>query len=152
MQSIIHMQDSSVLPVTSYPCHYNHIEGMIDKSTSGENLWDLIHVICVCSNNTGEKTMNIFTEHTRQQNVTYMEHLWFAVGIALRLANSVIAFTLHGIFPFIDIKKELDLEATAGFINAKNNWIENKKQVRHFKPVKRPVSLRLYIRNAQSEN
>jgi len=96
--------------------------------------------------------MNIFTEHTRQQNVTYMEHLCFAVGIALRLANSVIAFTLHGIFPFIDIKKELDLEATAGFINAKNNWIENKKQVRHFKPVKRPVSLRLYIRNAQSEN
>ena len=57
--------------------------------------------------------MNIFTEHTQQQGVTYMEHMFFAIGIAIRLANSVIAFILHGIFPFIDIKRELDLEATA---------------------------------------
>jgi len=73
--------------------------------------------------------MNIFTQHTRQQGVTYLEHLIFAVGIAIRLANSVIAFALHGIFPFIDIRKELDLEATARFIHAKNNWIEDKKLV-----------------------
>ena len=72
--------------------------------------------------------MNIFTKHTRQQGVTYFEHLFFAIGIAIRLANTVIAFALHGIFPFIDIKKELDLEATARFINARNNWIEDKKQ------------------------
>lgn len=72
--------------------------------------------------------MNLFTKHTRQQGVTYLEHMIFAVGIAARLANSVIAFTLHGIFPFIDIKKELDLEATARFIKAKNNWIENQKR------------------------
>ena len=79
--------------------------------------------------------MNIFTKHTQQQGVTYLEHLFFAVSIALRLANSVIAFALHGIFPFIDIRKELDLEATARFINAKNNWIENKKQVNHTEEV-----------------
>ena len=72
--------------------------------------------------------MNIFTKHTQQQGVTYIEHLYFAVGIAIRLANSVIAFVLHGIFPFIDIKKDLDLEATARFINEKNDWIEDKKQ------------------------
>ena len=83
--------------------------------------------------------MNIFIQHTQQQGVTYLEHLFFAVGIAVRLANSVIAFTLHGIFPFIDIKKELDLEATARFINTKNNWIENKKQIRETEPVNQAV-------------
>ena len=71
--------------------------------------------------------MNIFTKHTQQQGVTYFEHLFFAAGIAIRLFNTVIAFALHGIFPFIDIRKELDLEATARFINTKNKWIENKK-------------------------
>jgi len=79
--------------------------------------------------------MNIFTKHTRQQGVTYMEHLLFAVSIAVRLFNSVVAFTLHGIFPFIDIKKELDLEATARFIKAKNNWIEHQKQNQQTEPV-----------------
>lgn len=83
--------------------------------------------------------MNIFTQHTRQQGVTYLEHMFFAVGIAVRLFNSVIAFALHGIFPFIDIKKELDLEETARFINAKNNWIEDKKQIKQTEPVNQPV-------------
>ncbi|MEJ2181713.1 MAG: DUF6356 family protein [Gammaproteobacteria bacterium] len=83
--------------------------------------------------------MKNFTKHTQQQGVTYLEHMLFAVGIALRLANSVIAFTLHGIFPFIDIKKELDLEATARFINAKNNWITNKKQTRQTAPANQAI-------------
>ena len=83
--------------------------------------------------------MNIFTKHTQQQGVTYLEHLFFAIGIALRLFNTVIAFTLHGIFPFIDIRKELDLEATARFINGKNNWIEGKKDIRQTKSVNQPV-------------
>lgn len=72
--------------------------------------------------------MNIFTEHTEKQGVTYLEHMGFAIGIATRLANSVIAFTLHAIFPFIDIKKELDLEETARFIELQNDWIEGKKR------------------------
>lgn len=83
--------------------------------------------------------MNIFTEHTQQQGVTYLEHMFFAIGIAIRLANSVIAFTLHGIFPFIEIKRELDLDATARFINAKNNWIEHKKQIKQMEPIDHAV-------------
>jgi len=83
--------------------------------------------------------VNIFTKHTQQQGVSYLEHMSFAVGIAARLLSSVIAFTLHGIFPFIDIKKELDLEETARFINAKNNWIEDKKQGKQTEPVNQPV-------------
>lgn len=83
--------------------------------------------------------MNIFTKHTQQQGVTYFEHMFFAVGIAIRLSNTVVAFALHGIFPFIDIKKELDLEATARFINTKNNWIEGQKPARQTKSVNQPV-------------
>jgi len=75
--------------------------------------------------------MNLFTEHTQQQGVTYMEHLVFAMGIAIRLLSSVIAFTLHAIFPFIDINKNLDLEETARFINEQNDWIEG---IKHNKP------------------
>lgn len=72
--------------------------------------------------------MNIFTQHTRKQGVTYLEHWVFAMSIAKRLLDSVIAFTLHAIFPFIDIDKKLDLEATAQFIQEKNDWIEGMKQ------------------------
>lgn len=71
--------------------------------------------------------MNIFTQHTQQQGVTYTEHMVFALGIAMRLLNSVIAFALHAVFPFIDIKKSLDLEATARFIEEQNKWIEGMK-------------------------
>ena len=71
--------------------------------------------------------MNIFTEHTQQQGVTYVEHLFFAMGIAVRLFSSVIAFVLHAVFPFIDIARELDLEATMAFLDERNRWIEGAK-------------------------
>ena len=72
--------------------------------------------------------MNIFTAHTDKQNITYTEHLIFASRIGARLLVSVIAFFLHGIFPFINIRRELDLEATAEYLNAQNIWIEEMKQ------------------------
>lgn len=71
--------------------------------------------------------MNPFTEHTQQQGVTYIEHWCFAMGIAWRLLNSVVAFALHAVFPFIDIERRLDLEATAAFIHERNDWIEQSK-------------------------
>ena len=69
--------------------------------------------------------MNPFTQHTKQQGVTYWQHWCFAMSIAWRLFNSVTAFALHAIFPFIDIEKRLDLEATSAFLLKQNNWIEN---------------------------
>lgn len=83
--------------------------------------------------------MNIFTNHTKQQGVSYLEHMFFAVGIAMRLLLTVIAFALHGIFPFIDIRKDLDLEETARFINSKNNWIEDKKHTRQTESINQAV-------------
>jgi len=72
--------------------------------------------------------MKLFTEHTQQQSVSYMEHLVFAVGIAVRLFSSAIIFILHGIFPFVDIRKDLDLEATRNYLDEQNEWIEGMKE------------------------
>ena len=69
--------------------------------------------------------MNPFTQHTHQQGFTYLEHLFFAAGIAWRLSCSVFAFTAHAIFPFIDIDKALDLEAMVDYLQERNNRIEN---------------------------
>jgi len=76
-----------------------------------------------------EKNMNIFTAHTEAQGVGYVEHMIFALRIAFRLLQSVIVFAAHGIFPFVHIRKELDLEATMAFLNEQNDWIEDKKKV-----------------------
>jgi hypothetical protein len=71
--------------------------------------------------------MNPFTQHTQQQGVTYLEHLFFAAGIAWRLSNSVFAFAIHALFPFISIDSTIDLEATADYLQERNQWIENTK-------------------------
>ena len=68
--------------------------------------------------------MNPFTEHTRTQGVTYLQHAGFALGIAGRLFSSVTAFTVHALCPFIGIGKDYDLEATAAFLAERNDWIE----------------------------
>ena len=73
--------------------------------------------------------MNPFTAHTQAQGVTYLEHWFFALGIAGRLMISVVAFALHGIFPFIDIAKRHDLEATMAYLNECNEWIESQEKV-----------------------
>ena len=82
--------------------------------------------------------MNIFTEHPQKQGVTYTEHWLFAMSIATRLFHSVIAFALHAIFPFIDIRQEFDLEATARFIHDKNTWIEGMKHAQRNRVFENP--------------
>lgn len=67
--------------------------------------------------------MNIFTRHPMEQGFAYGEHLAFAMGIAGRLLRSVLAFALHAVLPFIPIEPQLDLEATAAFLEAMNRWI-----------------------------
>ena len=71
--------------------------------------------------------MNPFIQHPHQQGVTYMQHMAFALSIAARLMQTVTVFTLHAIFPFMDINRSLDLEATEEFIHMKNGWIEDMK-------------------------
>jgi len=71
--------------------------------------------------------MNPFTQHTQRQGVTYSEHLFFAAGIAWHLLNSVFAFAIHALFPFISIDSTVDLEATANYLQERNQWIESSK-------------------------
>ena len=76
--------------------------------------------------------MNLFTEHTHEQGLTYIEHWCFAMGIAWRLMNSMAAFTVHAIFPFISIARKHDFEATIAFIHERNEWIAYARKNKHF--------------------
>ena len=67
--------------------------------------------------------MNPFTRHPQQQGVTYGEHRRFATGIARRLLKSAFAFGVHAVLPFVSIPRELDLAATADFLEERNRWI-----------------------------
>ena len=69
--------------------------------------------------------MNPFTEHPRQQGVSYTEHWYFAMGIAYRLAVIALKFALHAILPAIAIERRFDLEATIAYLHERNDWIEN---------------------------
>jgi hypothetical protein len=71
--------------------------------------------------------MNPFTAHPRQQGVTYLAHLCFAMCIAYRLWTSVAAFALHALLPFVPIAPRLDLESTSAFLTERNRWIETAK-------------------------
>ena len=69
--------------------------------------------------------MNTFIRQSHRPGESYTKRLVFAISIAARLTRSVVAFALHAIFPFIDIHRSLDLEATARFIRIKIDRIEN---------------------------
>ena len=68
--------------------------------------------------------MKAFTRHPIAQGITYLQHCSFAMGIAWRLSRSVVAFAMHGVFPFIDIERRFDLEATSKFLLERNHYIE----------------------------
>ena len=71
--------------------------------------------------------MNPFNTHPHHQGITYWAHFFFAMGVALRLLQSVVAFATHAVFPFIGINRSLDLEATMRFLQEQNDWIEGGK-------------------------
>jgi hypothetical protein len=68
--------------------------------------------------------MGIFTAHPQDQGLSYFEHWLFAMGIAWRLVASAAAFAIHALLPFVHIKPELDLEATAESLLERNRFIQ----------------------------
>lgn len=72
-------------------------------------------------------TMYYFISHPHSQGLSYWKHLIFAIAIAIRLLKSVLAFIAHAVFPFIDIKPTLDLEATSKYLLEQNEWISGKE-------------------------
>ena len=71
--------------------------------------------------------MNPLTAHPQEQGISYLEHWFFAIGIAYRLIASAILFALHAVLPFITIAPRYDLEATIAYLEERNNWIETAK-------------------------
>jgi hypothetical protein len=67
--------------------------------------------------------MNPMTRHPTKQGVTYWKHFHFAMGVAARLLTSVLAFAIHALLPFVPIEPKNDLEATAAFLQQRNDWI-----------------------------
>ena len=68
--------------------------------------------------------MRLFTAHPENQGLSYFEHWLFAMGIARRLVASAMAFAIHALLPFVTIKRELDLEATAACLLEQNRFVE----------------------------
>lgn len=69
--------------------------------------------------------MKPFTEHPHQQGISYIDHWFFAMGIAYRLVTISFKFALHAILPSIPIEPHFDLQATIAFLYERNRWIEN---------------------------
>lgn len=90
--------------------------------------------------------MNPITEHTQAQDLSYLEHWFFAMGVAWRLLNSEFAFTLYAIFPFIHIERRLNFEATMDFLNEQNDWLENFKRTTGLISIQKLCKIRCSIR------
>lgn len=60
--------------------------------------------------------MKLFTEHPSTVKETWWQHCKFSMGVSCRLFASSIFFIIHGLFPFITIPKQINLEYTAGWL------------------------------------
>jgi hypothetical protein len=45
--------------------------------------------------------VNIFIQHPREVNMTYLQHMLFALTLALTLLKSALASIIHAFFPFV---------------------------------------------------
>ena len=69
--------------------------------------------------------IKLFTKHPREHaGKSYLQHLIFTFKISCRLFVSSMVFIVHGLLPFIDIPKKLNLADTIDFLNDKNKEIE----------------------------
>ena len=73
--------------------------------------------------------INPFTNHPRRcSDETWWQHCQFALGVGVRLIITAIIFMLHGIFPFVQIPRWLNLEESIRFLKQENEYRENHKK------------------------
>ena len=72
---------------------------------------------------------NIFTGHPSTVGETYLQHLWFALKVALKSMVVGIFFTIHAFFPCFYIPKFLNLEGFIDWLYHANEDRESKKCV-----------------------
>ena len=58
--------------------------------------------------------------HLKENNVTYLEHAKFALGICFNMACSCLWFAVHGVVPQIQIPQVFNLEAMSEYLKGKN--------------------------------
>ena len=73
---------------------------------------------------------NPFTRHPKENaNETWWQHCQFAIGVGIRLIFTSLIFILHGIFPFIQIPRWLNLEESIRFLKKENYYREHGNKV-----------------------
>jgi len=70
--------------------------------------------------------MSLFTKHPATINETWWGHFKFSFGIGIKLFVSAMLFIIHGIFPFVTIPEQLNLENMS-------NWLEIRNEERKIK-------------------
>ena len=72
---------------------------------------------------------NPFTKHPRENaGENWWQHCQFAIGVGFRLIFTSLIFILHGIFPFIEIPRWLNLEESIRFLKQENEYRESSKK------------------------
>ena len=59
---------------------------------------------------------NLFTNHPRQQDETYLEHAKFALSVAGRCFVFSVFLFIHALFPFFTAPKAFDLYSTRKYL------------------------------------
>ena len=71
---------------------------------------------------------NPFTKHPKESvGETWWEHCKFSTGIGIRLFTTSLYFIIHGLFPFIELKKKYNLEDSSEWLFNKN-WNREAKR------------------------
>ena len=69
---------------------------------------------------------NPFTKHPKENaDETWFQHCKFAIGVGIRLIITSLIFIVHGIFPFIQIPRWLNLEESIRFLKKENDFREH---------------------------
>ena len=67
-------------------------------------------------------------KHLEENNETYLSHLMFGGKISVHLFMRSFLFLFHAFFPFIEIPKTLNLNATCKLINKWEKHSQERKK------------------------
>lgn len=66
-------------------------------------------------------------KHLKENNETYFSHLNFACTMGIQLFIRGIIFILHGLFPFCEVPKSVDLNNTCELLNKWEQYSRQRK-------------------------
>ena len=63
--------------------------------------------------------MELFTDHLRSVNETYLQHMCVAIGLALKFQTATVAQFIHALFPFISPPLKCDVQSLIDYLEMK---------------------------------